>query len=216
MKHKLPDLPYDYADLEPYIDKETMIIHHTKHHQAYVDNLNKALEKYPEFIDMDVEDILRKYEKLPNSIKQTVINNAGGHANHSFFWKVMLPAQKAFSEPRGPTNRRSSPEGVLKQVIEKSFGSIEKFREDFTQKAMGVFGSGWAFLIMKPDKTISLKRHSFQNSPLMQGNIPILGIDVWEHAYYLKYQNRKAEYVDAFWNIINWKQVEDNFNNGFK
>lgn len=196
----LPKLPYDYDALEPYIDTETMRIHHTKHHQAYVDNLNKALEGSPELRTLSIEELLTKVESVPEGNRQAVINHGGGHANHSFFWKIMLQAQKT-----------SSPEGHLKQAIEKTFGTIDKFKEEFTAKAMGVFGSGWAFLVVAEDKKLALKRQSFQNSPLMHGSIPLLGIDVWEHAYYLKYQNRRAEYISNWWNIVNWKEVGNNF-----
>ncbi|OGM67071.1 superoxide dismutase [Candidatus Woesebacteria bacterium RIFCSPLOWO2_01_FULL_39_61] len=202
MAFELPKLPYKYNALEPYIDEQTMTIHHTKHHQAYIDNLNKALEAYPEYYDKAIEEILMKSDSLPSDIKQAVINHGGGHYNHSFFWKIMLPAQRTLG-----------PAGHLKEALEKNFGSVDKFKEEFTAKAMSVFGSGWAFLICTPDQKLSLKRHSFQNSPIMKGNSPILGIDVWEHAYYLKYQNRRAEYIQAWWNIVNWKQVEANFNN---
>jgi Fe-Mn family superoxide dismutase len=145
--------------------------------------------------------LLAEIDEVPENIRQGVINNGGGHANHSFFWKIMLPAQRAYS-----------PEGALMDALNKQFGSFESFKQEFSAKAMSVFGSGWAFLIKDNKGKLLLKRHSFQNSPLMHGNTPILGIDLWEHAYYLKYQNRKAEYVDAFWHIINWKQVEKNYN----
>lgn len=198
MAFELPKLPYEYNALEPYIDEATMNIHHTKHHQAYVDNLNKALEKYPEYYDKRIEEILKNNESLPADIRQAVINHGGGHFNHSFFWKIM-------------TREKSEPKGELAEAIKSTFGSIDKFKEDFTARAMGVFGSGWAFLIKTSDGKLSLKRHSFQNSPIMNGNAPIIGVDVWEHAYYLKYQNRRAEYLSAWWNIINWREAEKNF-----
>jgi len=196
----LPDLPYDYDALEPFIDKETMTIHHDKHHGAYVDNLNKLLEPYPQFYEKSIETILSNLDDLPADIKQGVINNGGGHANHSFFWNIM--ASEADSSP---------PSEELKDAINSTFGSIDIFKEEFTTKAMGVFGSGWAFLILTPDKKLSLKKHSFQNNPLSDDNVPILGIDVWEHAYYLKYQNRRAEYIRAWWNIVNWQEVARNY-----
>jgi len=199
----LPKLPYKYDALEPYIDEETMRIHHDKHHGAYVDNLNKALADHKQFLQKPTEVLLAEIDKVPSDIHQTVINNAGGHANHSFFWKLMAP----------PPTGGSIPQGALNDALVKTFGSFDKFKEEFSAKAMAVFGSGWAFLIKTPDGNLTLKRHSFQNSPLMHGNTPILGIDVWEHAYYLKYQNRKAEYVEAWWNVVNWKQVEKNFEN---
>lgn len=205
MAFELPKLPFEYSALEPYIDKETMTIHHTKHHQTYVDNLNKALEAYPEYYERDIEDILKNHEDLPSEIKQAVINNGGGHYNHSFFWKIMIPGQSA-----------SAPAGQLKEALEKNFGSFDNFKGEFSAKAMGVFGSGWAFLILNKNNNLELKRHSFQNTPIMSGNAPIIGIDVWEHAYYLKYQNKRAEYIDAWWNVVNWEEAEKNFNNASK
>ncbi len=197
----MPDLPYDYSALEPYIDTETMHLHHDKHHAIYVDNLNKALDGKADWQAKNVEEILKDIEKIDKEIKQTVINNAGGHANHSFFWEIMCPAKES-----------GLPSGKFLDALVSTFGSLDSFKEEFTKKAMGVFGSGWAFLIMKPDGSLSLKRHSFQNSPLMNGNFPVLGIDVWEHAYYLKYKNVKADYIENWWNVVNWKEVEKKFN----
>ena len=196
MAFELPKLPYAYDALEPYIDKATMELHYTKHHQAYIDKLNAALENYPELQEKSITELLQEIEDVPSDIKQAVINHGGGHANHSFFWTVL------------GANTKKTPEGKLSDEIFETFGSLDEFKKQFTEKAMGVFGSGWAFLILTPDKKLKLKRQSFQNSPLMKGNIPLLGIDVWEHAYYLKYQNRRAEYIDAFWNIVNWEEVE--------
>lgn len=201
MAFELPKLDYAYDALEPYIDATTMEIHHTKHHQAYIDNLNKALENYPELQKKSIEDLLQNVSDAPQDIRQAIINHGGGHANHSFFWKILSP----HAEARGP-------QGALKEELEKTFSSFEKFKEQFSEKAMGVFGSGWAWLVVTPDKKLMLKRHSFQNNPLLQGNTPILGLDVWEHAYYLKYQNRRKEYVEAFWNIVNWEKIEELFN----
>ncbi|MEK7498010.1 MAG: superoxide dismutase [Patescibacteria group bacterium] len=198
MTFVLPSLPYGYKDLEPYIDEETMHLHHDKHHQAYVDNLNKALEGKEELLGKSIEDLLRGVDKVDESVRQAVINHGGGHANHSFFWKVM--------DPKG-----GEPEGKFLEAVNSTFGSVDRFKEEFSKKAMGVFGSGWAFLIKSPDGKLSLKRHSFQNSPLMHGNVPILGLDVWEHAYYLKYENRRAEYIDAWWNVVNWREVSASF-----
>jgi len=196
---KLPKLPYNYDALEPHVDAKTMEIHHTKHHQAYVDNLNKALEKSQKFKNLSVEELLRNIEKVPVDIRQAVVNHGGGHANHSFFWKIMAPTQT-----------HCEPGDYLMKILDKEFGSVENFKEKFTEKAMAVFGSGWAFLLKTKDGKLELKRHSFQNSPFMYGNIPLLGIDVWEHAYYLKYQNRRADYINAWWNVVNWKFVEEN------
>lgn len=193
---EVPPLPYSYSALEPYIDTETMKFHHDKHHQAYVDNLNKALEGYSDLSKKNIEELL--LGDFPPEIHQAVINNGGGHFNHSFFWKIMGP-------------RKTKPEGELLDALTSMFGTFEKFKEEFTNKAMGVFGSGWAWLLMTPEKKLILKRHSFQNPPIVNGNKPILGIDVWEHAYYLKYQNKKADYVSSWWNVVNWDQVLNNF-----
>lgn len=195
MSFELPSLSFDYNALEPYIDEETMRIHYTKHHQGYVDKLNAALEGKPELQGKTIEELLGQIDSVPSGIRQAVINNGGGHANHSFFWRILSP------------NSGKRPEGELGEAINRTFGSFEDFKKQFSEKAMGVFGSGWAFLIVTPEKKLSLKRHSFQNSPLMGGNTPILGLDVWEHAYYLKYQNRRAEYIEAFWNVVNWDEA---------
>lgn len=195
---KLPNLPYSYSSLDPYIDEQTMKIHHTKHHQAYIDNLNKALENFPDLQKKSLEELL--LGKLPEEIKETVINNAGGHFNHSFFWKIMSP-------------NNTKPEGEILNSLNTVFGSLEKFKEEFVKKAMSVFGSGWAWLVLTPQKELILKRHSFQNPPIINGNIPILGIDLWEHAYYLKYQNKKLDYIQNWWHVINWSEVEKNYSN---
>lgn len=197
---KLPDLPYAYNALEPYIDEETMHLHHDKHHQAYIDNLNKALEKYPNLQTKTIEELLTG--KIPSDIKQTVINHGGGHFNHSFFWKILRPSTGA---------QDLRPSGELNDAINKSFGSFEKFKEEFTEKAMGVFGSGWAWLVLTSGKKLALKRHSFQNPPIINGNKPILGLDVWEHAYYLRYKNVRADYIKAWWNVVNWGHVSERF-----
>ena len=198
----LPKLPYSYNALEPYIDEATMRIHYSKHHAAYVDNLNKTLETNfranKKLQKLSVEKLLINVKSIPENIRQTVVNNAGGHANHSFFWQIM-------------SSENTQPQGKLLLAIESEFGSLDRFKEAFSQKAMSVFGSGWAFLTVTKEGKLKLKRHSFQNSPLMQGNIPILGIDVWEHAYYLKYQNRRTDYIQAWWNVINWPQVSKNY-----
>lgn len=184
----LPNLPYDYTALEPFIDEQTMRIHHTKHHQAYVNGINEVL---PDKSEADLVEILRSTKD------QKVINMGGGHANHSLFWQIMAPA----------TGQK--PEGKLLEVLNSTFGDVTKFQEQFTAKAMAVFGSGWVFLIKTPEGKLTLKRHSFQNSPLMHGNTPLLALDVWEHAYYLKYQNRRAEYITAWWKVVNWKKVSE-------
>lgn len=196
---KLPELGYSYDALEPFIDARTMEIHYSKHHGTYVEKLNKALEGHENLLQKSIEDLLQNINEVPSDIRQAVINNGGGHANHSFFWEILK------------INNGEGPKGELLDAINEKFGSFDEFKKQFTEKAMNVFGSGWAFLMINKDKELELSRQSFQNSPLMEGNIPVMGIDVWEHAYYLKYQNRRAEYVEAFWNVISWQRVEENF-----
>lgn len=197
--HKLPDLPYDYKALEPSIDAKTMEIHHSRHHAGYVANLNKALEGHENLQKLSVEKLLMNINDVPEDIRQTVVNNAGGHANHSLFWEIMGP------------NSGGEPTGKISDGINKEFGDFEKFKEEFSSKAKTLFGSGWVFLIIDSSGKLSCKRQSFQNSPLMNENVPILGLDVWEHAYYLKYQNKRADYIDAWWNVVNWEEVEKKF-----
>lgn len=202
MKHMftLPDLPYGYDALEPYIDETTMRIHHDKHHGTYVDNLNKLLDPYPNLLNGEA-DILTNLNLIPEEIRQKVKNNIGGHANHTLFWKFMFPARKALH-----------PEGTLLASLKTTFGSFESFKEKFTNAAVGHFGSGWAWLI-KTDEKLEIVESSNQDNPMMENKNAkiLLGLDVWEHAYYLKYQNRRAEYVSAWWNVVNWAQVESNF-----
>ena len=197
-KYTLPPLPYPYDALEPYIDAETMEIHHTKHHQAYVDKLNAALEKYPELFEKSLEELLKNVNQVPEDIRQAVINHGGGHHNHSLFWMIMSP------------NAGGEPSGTLPKEINQVFGSFEKFKEQFTNAALGIFGSGWAWLDIYEGKLRVCTTRN-QDSLLMENKIPILGIDVWEHSYYLKYQNRRNEYIEAWWNIVNWKGVESIF-----
>jgi Fe-Mn family superoxide dismutase len=196
--YSLPQLPYPYDALEPYIDKMTMEIHHTKHHQAYINNLNSALEKYPEFHNLELEEILKKLNQLPEEIRTAVRNNGGGHYNHSLFWEIMKP------------NGGGEPKGKLKEEIERNFGSFEEFKKLFSETAIKHFGSGWAWLVITPDKKLKVYSMLNQDNPLMNGDIPIMGLDVWEHAYYLKYQNRRAEYVEAWWHVVNWDKIEEN------
>lgn len=203
MVHKLPKLAYSYSSLSPHIDSKTMRIHHSKHHQGYVNNLNNALKDKKRLQNLKVEELLKNIKKVPRPIKQTVINNAGGHANHSFFWNIMSP-------------KKTKPEGKILQALNEKFGSIDNFKEKFAENALNVFGSGWGFLIYTKKGKVSLKKQSFQNSPLMDGNIPLLAIDVWEHAYYLKYQNKRADYIKAWWNVVNWPQVDRNFKKALK
>jgi Fe-Mn family superoxide dismutase len=196
--YSLPQLPYPYDALEPYIDKMTMEIHHTKHHQGYINNLNSALEKYPEFHNLELEEILKNLNQLPEEIKTAVRNNGGGHYNHALFWEIMKP------------NGGGEPKGKLKEEIEKNFGSFEEFKKLFSETAIKHFGSGWAWLVITSDKKLKVYSMLNQDSPLMNGDIPIMGLDVWEHAYYLKYQNRRAEYVEVWWHVVNWDKIEEN------
>ena len=193
--HTLPPLPYDFAALEPHIDARTMEIHHDKHHQAYVANLNSALDKHPEVLDKTLEDLLRGINSVPEDIRAIVRNNGGGHHNHSLFWTVMAP--KAGGEPTGR----------LADAIKKTFADFTRFKERLSGAATTRFGSGWAWLVVTRDGQLEVYSTSNQDSPLMEGKTPILGLDVWEHAYYLKYQNRRADYVAAWWNVVNWKAV---------
>ncbi len=199
MAHTLPPLPYPYDALEPYIDAQTMEIHHTRHHQAYVNNLNAALEKYPELQNVPVEVLLRNLPSVPEDIRETVRNNGGGHANHSLFWTMMKPGGGG------------EPSGALAEAIAKTFGSFANFKDLFTKAAMGRFGSGWAWLSMTAFGKLVVHSTPNQDNPIMEGLIPLLGLDVWEHAYYLKYQNRRADYVQAWWNVVNWDQVAANY-----
>jgi len=190
----LPPLPYDFAALEPHIDAQTMQIHHGKHHQAYVNNVNAALEKAAEWQKSSLDELLQALPKLPDSIRTAVRNNGGGHWNHSFFWTLMGP------------NAGGAPAGALADAITKSFGAFDKFKEQFQAAAMGRFGSGWAWLVMD-GAGLRIESTPNQDNPLMEGRTAILGLDVWEHAYYLKYQNRRADYIGAWWNVVRWDVV---------
>jgi Fe-Mn family superoxide dismutase len=198
MHYTLPDLPYDYRALEPHIDARTMEIHHTKHHQSYVDKLNAAVEGH-DLGNPSVDELVAAIHTLPEAVRTAVRNHGGGHANHSLFWTTLT------GSGGGP------PEGDLASAIDEHFGNFDRFREQFTAAALGRFGSGWAWLSLDPDRRLVVESTANQDSPLMAGNIPILGIDVWEHAYYLKYQNRRPEYVDAFYNVIDWQAVAGRF-----
>jgi Fe-Mn family superoxide dismutase len=198
MAFTLPPLPYDYAALEPHIDEQTMRIHHDKHHGAYVNNLNAALEKHGDLQNRSIEDLLRGIAQVPEDIRTAVRNNGGGHANHTLFWEIMRP---------GGANR---PSGELAAAIDGTFGGFDQFREQFAKAAAGRFGSGWAWLIAGGGR-LSIESTANQDSPLMEGKTPILGCDVWEHAYYLKYQNRRPDYVSAWWNVVNWDEVAKRF-----
>jgi superoxide dismutase, Fe-Mn family len=198
MAYTLPPLPYPADALEPYIDKMTMEIHHGRHHKAYVDNVNKALEGHPDLAKLPIEQLLREIKKVPENIRQTVINNGGGHANHSMFWEIM--AKGAGGKPSGP----------LADEIKKTFSDFAAFQQQLKQAGVSRFGSGWGWLVLAEGKLQIISTPN-QDSPYMNGQIPILGVDVWEHAYYLKYQNKRPDYIDAWWNVVNWNAVADRF-----
>lgn len=198
MPHQLPNLPYGFDALEPHIDTQTMQIHHGKHHAAYANNLNAALDKHAELHQKSLEDLLRDLNKVPEDIRTAVRNNAGGHANHSMFWLIMTP--KGGAEPKGK----------LGDAIKKTFGDLAKFKEQFAQAATTRFGSGWAWLALAKGK-LEIYSTANQDNPLMDGKIPVMGLDVWEHAYYLKYQNRRPDYIAAWWNVVNWGEIEKRY-----
>ncbi len=202
MAFTLPQLPYAYKALEPFIDEMTMNIHHTKHHQAYITNANNALEKYPNLQGKSAEDLVKDLASVPDDIRTVIRNNAGGHVNHSFFWTILGP------------NAGGEPKNDIGDAIVKTFGSFDKFKEDFQKAAMGRFGSGWAWLNLDSSKKLIITSTPNQDSPLSEKQAPLLGIDVWEHAYYLKYQNRRADYVAGFWNVVNWNKVNEYFKKG--
>lgn len=194
MAYSLPPLPYPNNALEPYIDAQTMEIHHDRHHKAYVDNLNKALEGHAALSSKPIEQLLREISQVPESIRQAVINNGGGHANHAMFWEIMGPGAGG------------KPSGALADDINAVFGGFDKFQAQFKQAGVGRFGSGWAWLVLEGGK-LKVINTANQDSPYMAGQVPILGVDVWEHAYYLKYQNKRPDYLDAWWNVVNWNAV---------
>ena len=198
MAHELPPLPYAHDALEPFIDTMTMQIHHGKHHAAYVTNLNAALDQYPDLQKQSIDDLIRNIASVPEAIRTAVRNNGGGHANHAMFWQIMAP--KAGGEPSGP----------LADAIKASFGSYENFKGEFKKTALGRFGSGWAWLVNNGGKLV-IESTPNQDSPVMEGKQVVMGVDVWEHAYYLKYQNRRADYVDAWWSVLNWSEVAKRF-----
>lgn len=199
MAFTLPKLPYDFNALEPHIDARTMEIHHGKHHQAYVNNLNAAIEKHPELSDKSLEDLVKNWNTVPEDIRPAVRNNGGGHYNHSMFWELM--SAKGGGEPSG----------ALADAITKAFGDFAKFKETFAAKAVGQFGSGWGWLVKNSDGGLAIVSTPNQDNPITDGKTPILGVDVWEHAYYLNYQNRRPDYVAAWWNVVNWDEVGKRF-----
>jgi Fe-Mn family superoxide dismutase len=200
MAYELPELPYEHDALEPSIDKRTMEIHHGKHHQGYTNKVNAALEGHP-FADLPIEEVLTRIEEVPENIRQAVINNGGGYANHKLFWTVLSP------------NGGGEPSGEVAEAINDKYGSFDKFKEKFSSTAAGQFGSGWGWLCVDDSGELKVISTANQDSPYMHGLTPILGVDVWEHAYYLHYQNRRPDYLAAIWDVINWNQVEENYQN---
>ncbi len=200
MSHSLPPLPYDYTALEPHIDEQTMRIHHDKHHAAYVNNLNAALEGHEGLASKSVEELIADLDAVPEKIRAAVRNNGGGHANHTLFWELMAPGGA------------SAPSGALASAIDKAFGGLDSFKEQFAKACATRFGSGWGWLSQGKDGALRIESTANQDSPIMEGRTPLLGCDVWEHAYYLKYQNRRPDYVSAWWNVVNWDKVAARFN----
>jgi len=196
--YELPPLPYDYNALEPTIDEETMHLHHEKHHNTYVTNLNSALEQHPDADPGDIDQLLANINDVPEDIRRAVRNNGGGHSNHAMFWQIMSP------------NGGGEPVGDLANAINQSFGSFDSFKEQWAAAAApgAIFGSGWAWLIASPDGSVNIETTPNQDSPLMEGKLPTIGLDVWEHAYYLSYRNRRPEYIDNWWNVVNWEEAE--------
>jgi Fe-Mn family superoxide dismutase len=199
MAHQLPALPYANNALEPHIDETTMMIHHDRHHNAYVTNLNAALESAPELQSKSIEDLIADLNSVPEAIRTAVRNNGGGHANHSLFWETIAP------------NAGGAPSGKLADAIANELGGFDKFKEDFAKAAATRFGSGWAWLALGQDGKLKVYSLPNQDSPIMEGDTPLLGLDVWEHAYYLNYQNKRPDYVAAFWNVVNWAAVADRY-----
>ncbi|MDZ7718630.1 MAG: superoxide dismutase [Balneolaceae bacterium] len=200
MAYELPELPYEHDALEPSIDKRTMEIHHGKHHQGYTNKVNTALEGHP-FADLPIEEVLTRIEEVPENIRQAVINNGGGYANHKLFWTVLSP------------NGGGEPSGDLAEAINNKYDSFDKFKEKFSSTAAGQFGSGWGWLCVDDSGDLKVISTANQDSPYMHGLTPIFGVDVWEHAYYLHYQNRRPDYLSAIWDVVNWDQVEENYKN---
>ncbi len=195
MAFELPPLPYDYSALEPYIDTQTMQLHHDKHHQAYVTNLNAALQAHNQLASWSIEDLIRRINEVPESIRTAARNNGGGHINHTMFWQIMKP------------NGGGEPTGDLASAIQKTFGSFDQFKAAFNDAGVKRFGSGWAWLVFDKSGNLQVISTANQDSPFMDGLYPVMGNDVWEHAYYLKYQNRRADYLNAWWNVVNWDEI---------
>jgi Fe-Mn family superoxide dismutase len=202
MAFEVPPLPYDYSALEPYIDTQTMQLHHDKHHAAYVNNLNAAIEKHPQLQGMSAEDLIRNLNDVPEDIRTAVRNNGGGHVNHTMFWQIMSP------------NGGGQPTGAIADAINQAFGSFEDFKTQFNDAGVKRFGSGWAWLVRGANGQLQIISTANQDNPMSEGMYPIMGNDVWEHAYYLKYQNRRPEYLAAWWNVVNWNEVNKRFQSG--
>ncbi len=202
MAYELPPLPYDYNALEPYIDEETMHLHHDKHHQAYVNNLNAALQGQSQFDNMSIDELIRSLNSVPENIRTAVRNNGGGHINHSMFWQIMKP------------NGGGEPTGDLASAISSTFGSFDQLKAAFNDAGAKRFGSGWAWLVIGADGKLAVTSTANQDSPLIDGLYPVMGNDVWEHAYYLKYQNRRPEYLAAWWNVVNWDEIGKRYAQG--
>ena len=198
-KYELPNLPYGYKDLEPYISEEIMKLHHDKHHAGYVNNLNTAIEKYPTLFEKSAEGLLKKLNEIPEEIRTAVRNNAGGHVNHSMFWQIMAP------------NAGGEPVGDIAEEIKKSFGSFAQFQQKFNDEGLKRFGSGWVWLVKNKEGVLQIISTPNQDNPISDGHFPIMGNDVWEHAYYLQYKNVRADYLKAWWNIVNWNEVNKRF-----
>jgi superoxide dismutase, Fe-Mn family len=199
MAFEVPPLPYDYNALEPYIDTQTMQLHHDKHHAAYVNNLNAALQNAPQFAALPIEQLIQRLNEVPDTIRTAVRNNGGGHLNHSMFWQIMTP------------NGGGQPGGELGNAINSTFGSFDQFKAAFNDAGVKRFGSGWAWLILDKNGSLQVISTANQDSPLTDGSFPIMGNDVWEHAYYLKYQNRRPDYLNAWWNVVNWSEIEKRY-----
>jgi len=202
MAFELPPLPYDYSALEPYIDTQTMQLHHDKHHQAYVTNLNNALKDQAQFASLSLEELMRRINEVPESIRTIVRNNGGGHINHTMFWQIMKP------------NGGGEPTGAIASAIQSAFGSFDAFKTAFNDAGVKRFGSGWAWLILDSSGKLQITSTANQDSPYMDGNYPVMGNDVWEHAYYLKYQNRRPDYLNAWWNVVNWDEISRRYQQG--
>jgi superoxide dismutase, Fe-Mn family len=202
MAYELPPLSYPFNALEPHIDAKTMEIHHDKHHQAYITNANNALKDHPDLAAKPVDELIANLGQVPESIRTVVRNNAGGHSNHSFFWKIMAP------------NAGGAPKGKLAEAITATFGSVDAFKEKFQAAGASRFGSGWAWLVINKEGKLEITSTPNQDSPIMEGLKPVIGVDVWEHSYYLLYQNKRPDYLKAWWNVVNWDQAEKNFSAG--